>query len=73
MNNLFYILFIVLGFSLPFASCIVINKKFRIISSEYLFYNYILFLIGFVIFAKIFYVILEFDINSLKLFMYNID
>ena len=69
MNNLFYILFIILGFSLPFASCIIINKKFKIISLEYLFYSYILFLIGFVVFAKIFYIILEFDVNSLNLFI----
>lgn len=69
MNNLFYILFIILGFSLSFASCIIINKKFKIISLEHLFYSYILFLVGFIIFAKIFYIILEFDINSLNLFI----
>ncbi|MBQ9071588.1 MAG: prolipoprotein diacylglyceryl transferase [Bacilli bacterium] len=69
MDNLFYILFIILGFTLPFASCIVINKKFKTISLEYLFYSYILFLICFIVFAKIFYIILEFDINSLNLFI----
>lgn len=69
MNNLVYILFVILGFTLPFISCIIINKKFKIISLQYLFYSYILFLTGFIILAKIFYIILEFDTNSLNLFI----
>ncbi|MBR6690646.1 MAG: prolipoprotein diacylglyceryl transferase [Bacilli bacterium] len=68
MSNLIYILVALVGFILPFFSYIIINKKFKIISLSSLFYSYIFFLIGFFIFAKIFYIILELDINSLKLF-----
>lgn len=69
MDNLLYLIFIFLGFTLPFISCVIFNRKFNVISLEYLFYSYILFLTGFIIFAKIFYIILELDMNSLNLFI----
>lgn len=68
MNNLLYLLVIILGFILPFIFSIFINKKNKIFSLEYLFYSYIIFLIVFIIFSKIGYIILEFDLNNLYLF-----
>ena len=69
MHNIMYLIFIFLGFVLPFLSCLIINKKLKIVSLEYLFYSFILFLIFFLLFSKIFHVILECDINSLIVFI----
>ena len=42
------------------------NKKLKLLSIENLLYSYICFTIGFILFAKIFHIFLDFDFKSLK-------
>lgn len=63
MDSILYLIFIFLGFIGLFVSSIYINKKYKIMSIEYLMYNHIFFLVGFLFLAKIFHIILDFDYN----------
>lgn len=60
-----------LGFISLFVSEIVINKKLKVMSFKDLIYNYILSMIFFLVFSKIFYIILELDFASFVDFIYN--
>lgn len=71
MNNIIYLITILLGFISLFISEIVINKKLKVMSFKDLIYNYILFMIFFLVFSKIFYIILELDFASFVDFIYN--
>jgi len=62
-----YFIVIALGFVLPFISCVIHNKRNKILSLEKLFYSYIFFIIGFIFFSKIFYIFLEFDFDKLNI------
>lgn len=71
MNNIIYLFTILLGFISLFVSEIVINKKLKVMSFKVLIYNYILSMIFFLVFSKIFYIILELDFASFVDFIYN--
>ena len=71
MNNIIYLFTILLGFISLFVSEIVINKKLKVMSFKYLIYSYILSMIFFLVFSKIFYIILELDFASFVDFIYN--
>lgn len=64
MNNLIYFLINIFGFLSLFISCYFINKKLKVLTFEKLTYSYILALIFFLLFSKIFYIVLELDVNS---------
>lgn len=71
MNNIIYLFTILLGFISLFVSEIVINKKLKVMSFKDLIYNYILSMIFFLVFSKIFYIILELDFASFVNFIYD--
>lgn len=71
MNNIIYLITILLGFISLFISGILINNKLKIITFRNLIYSYILSMIFFLIFSKLFYVILELDFSSFADFIYN--
>lgn len=68
-----YLSIILAGVIIPFASILKINKKHKYISQKTLILLEIIFLIVFIVFAKIFQVILDKDYESLvKIFKDNI-
>ena len=71
MNNIVYISTIFLGFALLFISSMIINKKLKILHFDKLIYSYILSMIFFLLFSKLFYIILELDFTSFINFIYG--
>lgn len=71
MNNILYLSTIFLGFVSLLISSIIINKKLKIVSFEKLIYSYILSMIFFLTFSKLFYIILELDFTSFTNFIYG--
>ena len=58
LKKICYIIFNIMGLLVPFFMCIIKKKKYNI-SFEFIFYSFMMFLIGFLIFSKLFYCISE--------------
>lgn len=69
MSNFIYLITICIGFLSLFVSTLIINKNLKVISFEKLIYCYILSMIFFLFFSKLFYIILELDFDSFKNFI----
>ena len=61
LNKILYVVFNLFGIISLLFSIIIINRKHKVVSNEYLSYYYMFFMIGFFVFAKIFHIILDFD------------
>lgn len=64
LDSILYLIFNTLGFVSLFISIFLVNKKYKVLSFEYLVYSYMLFIMGFIIFAKVFHVIMSFETLS---------
>lgn len=71
MDKELYLIFVLLGFILFFFLCMFFNKKYKVLSLEFLFYSYIFSIIPFVLFSKVFYILLEFKFNEISLLFTN--
>ncbi len=64
ISNFEYIFIIILGFVVPFVLTITISIKNKLIKLEYYLYCYFLFILFFLIFAKLLYCIANFQLNE---------
>ena len=62
---MWYLFFNILGFVIVFISVLFINKKYKKLSLEYLIYSYIIFLIGFILFAKLFNIVFCHNLSNI--------
>ena len=59
IKNILYFIIIFIGFLLNFISIIIYNKKYKILKLENIIISYLLFIILFLVFAKIGYIIIN--------------
>jgi len=71
MDNIFYLIIAIIGFIGLFISCAILNRVIKGLEIDELIYSYIISMIAFIVFAKIFHIVLELNIEELMMFINN--